>query len=151
MNAAQVHLLFNHVPVFGLLIGGLILITGLFLKNETVNKVGLYVLLITALLTIPAYLSGDDAEHLLKGPYGLDRELIHHHEDTAQVAFIAILITGAFAGISLWRLAKNQPARTFIFITIAVGLFAYGSVAWSAHLGGEIRHPELIHSPQADS
>ena len=62
MNGAQLHLLANHLPVIIPLVGMAVLLIGMLAKSSEIRKVGLWILLASALTAIPAYLSGSGAE-----------------------------------------------------------------------------------------
>jgi len=51
MNAAQIHLALNHAPLFLSVIGGGILLAGLFRKNDSYISLALYFLIAAALFT----------------------------------------------------------------------------------------------------
>ena len=60
MNGAQAHLLLNHLPVFGVVFGLIILFYAIFRKSEEMKRValGLFVLTALALVAWTAYLGG---------------------------------------------------------------------------------------------
>jgi putative effector of murein hydrolase LrgA (UPF0299 family) len=68
VNYAHLHLLLNHVPVIGSIVGlGLFLIS-FFGKNEDLRRASYIIFAAIALLTIPAFLSGFGAQQMIKGP-----------------------------------------------------------------------------------
>ena len=58
MNQAHLHLLLNHLPILGALFGLLILAGGFLLKYDTVKRTALGLFVLSAILAIPAYLTG---------------------------------------------------------------------------------------------
>lgn len=91
MNAAHLHLVLNHIPVIGSAIAIFVLIVGILKKSDDVKKVSAMILLLTALITIPVYLSGKDAEAKIEGNYEeVDEQFIEEHEDFALSSFIAM-------------------------------------------------------------
>jgi len=59
MNATQIHLALNHIPVLLSITGGLILLFGLIKKNTPVIRTALILLVAAALFTLPVYLTGE--------------------------------------------------------------------------------------------
>jgi hypothetical protein len=66
MDATHVHLLTNHIPILGSFFTFALLMVGMLIKNRTVEIVALSTLLVVTLGTVPAYLSGEEAEHAVE-------------------------------------------------------------------------------------
>ena len=65
MNLPHLHLLLNHFPTVGMVIGlGLFLIS-LLGKSEDLKKASLIVFLGIALLTMPVYMTGNGAQEVI--------------------------------------------------------------------------------------
>ena len=58
MNLAHLHLLMNHVPTIGSVAALGLLLLGYVRRNEHLKHVGLEVLFVVALLTLPVFVSG---------------------------------------------------------------------------------------------
>ncbi len=149
MNSIQIHLLLNHLPVIGTLSALLILFFALIRRQEAVRKTGLVVLIVSALFAIPASKSGEEAEELLEEWPGISHDLLHEHEEAAELATPVLLVSGALGLVALFW---TQRAVLFSGLALVIGLLGFGAAARAAHLGGLIRHPELIQgaplSPQ---
>lgn len=144
MNGAEFHLLVNHLPVIIPLVGVPLVAIGLFLKSSTVQKVGLWLVVIGGLASVPAYLTGEPAEVVVKNYPGISRLVIHTHERAAKDSMILMLVA---AGLSLlfllsFRLKKTLPTPVW-GILIIVGAVCFAHIAKTAHLGGLIRHEEI--------
>ena len=144
-NGAQIHLALNHLPVEGTLFGAIVLIFGLILKKDAVRRTGLGLLVLSALVAIPALRSGEPAEDVAKQLQGVTRDLIHEHEEAAEAAFIVTLIAGIEAAgtLSLRKLKKERFEGKASVATAAASLVAFALMARAAHLGGLVRHSEL--------
>lgn len=143
MNAAQIHLALNHAPLFLSLIGGGILIWGMIRKNEAFKNLSLYLLVAAAILTAPAFLTGEGTEELVEHLPGVNETAIEKHEAMAKIALIVIIITGAVAMFGLF-FRKNTRIARFVFIgALLLSLASFGAMAQTAHLGGLIRHSEI--------
>lgn len=144
MNAAHLHLALNHIPVIGFALTALLLIVGLLRRNESIKRTSVAAFVAIAVLTIPAYLTGEPAEDIVKTLAGVSKARIESHEEASQIAFIAIIIVGVFAlgGLGLFR--KKPLPQWFAVVTLMVALTATALVGRAANLGGQIRHPEII-------
>lgn len=145
MNAAHLHLVLNHFPIIGSAIAIFVLLIGIFKKSDDVKKVSVLILILTALVTIPVYLTGEKAQAKVEGNYeDVDEEFIDAHEDFALYSFIAMDIAGALAlvAVFLYRKPKTLP-DSFAYFLLAVLLIVNGMMAYTANLGGKIHHPEI--------
>ncbi len=143
MNAAQIHLALNHIPLFFSIIGGLILLLGLFRKNDGFITLSLYMLIAAALFTAPVFLTGEGTEELVEKAVGVNESAIESHEDMAKISLIVIIITGVFALAGLLLRKKIPIAKGLLPFTVVLSLASFGTMAQTAHLGGLIRHTEL--------
>jgi hypothetical protein len=144
MNWAHLHLALNHIPVVGLGFGLVVFGIGLAKKHRVVQRTGLGLLIASALLTIPVYLTGEPAEEQVEQVAGISEDLIEQHEDAAKVSFIAVGVLGvvALGGLLLSRRGANLPPWLGILILL-LSFGVSGSMAWTANLGGRIHHPEI--------
>jgi hypothetical protein len=145
MNAAHLHLILNHIPVIGILAGFIILTWGVIRRSDEVKTLGLAALVVTALVAIPVYLTGEPAEEIVENLPGVSKNLIELHEDSAKVSLIFAMIAGGLAIVSLIsrRLRSTVVAKVAIVSTLAVSLAASILMARTANLGGQIRHSEI--------
>jgi hypothetical protein len=145
MNAAHFHIVINHFPVIGTLITLFLLLIGIVKKSDDVKKAAMLVLILTSLVTIPVYLSGDEAQEMVEGNYDdVDEKFIDEHEDFALYSFIAMDLVGAVAMLSmfLYKKPKELP-NSFAVLMLALVLVVNGMMAYTANLGGRIHHPEV--------
>lgn len=147
MNPAHLHIIINHIPVIGIPFGVALLIYGFLRRSQEIRTAALLVFVAVALVTIPTFLSGKAAEDMVEHLPGVSERLIENHEDAATIALIATSILG---GLSLIRLliparflAVRAPATILVF---ALSLGVSGWLAWTGHLGGQIRHSEIRSS-----
>src|SRR5579872_2678083 len=103
MDLTHIHLLLNHFPTIGNIIGGGLFVLALFMKSDDLKRASLVILLGVALLTIPTYISGNGAQEGIKGMPGVSKPLIEAHEGAALEAMAVIEFTGAFAWLGLWQ------------------------------------------------
>jgi uncharacterized membrane protein len=149
MNYAHLHLLLNHVPVIGSIVGlGLFLIS-FFGKNQDLRRSSYIIFAAIALLTIPAFLSGFGAQQMIKGP-GVSDALISRHEGSALLSLWFMELTGALALIGLWQSQTTaRPARWNVSAVLFFSLLTVVLMARTGNTGGDIRHPEVRPSNEA--
>ncbi len=150
MSGVHFHLVFTHAAVAAIVIGLLVLLWSLVRKNHDVRMTGLGVILAGALLMIPVYLTGEDAEHVIEEQTSISHDIIHEHEESAELTFIAVEVLGAAALLALMVGMRRKSVGT----GIAGGVLALGVVVsvlmvQTANLGGEIRHSEIRSSATA--
>jgi hypothetical protein len=144
LNWAHVHLLLTHVPVIG--IGAILafLLVGVFRGSREIEWASLQLFVALALLSIAVYLSGSPANHQVRDLPGFSRSVIHRHSTAADFAFWSLEILGALSLGALYRFRKSMtvPPRV-ITVLLVVGFIVMVLMAWTANLGGKIRHPEI--------
>lgn len=144
MNLTHLHLILNHIPIVGSLCGLGLFTFALWRHSEDIKRAALGVLLIAALFAIPVYMTGEPAQDGVKGLPGVSKELMEQHEEVAGVALGGVLALGALALVGLiWFRGKRLQPAWFIAVTLAGGLIVSGLMAWTANLGGEVRHTEI--------
>ena len=144
MNSTHAHLLLNHFPVIGTLIGVMILLYGLLIKNINIQKVSLATIVVMTLIAIPVFLTGEPAEEAVENLPGVAESIIESHEEAAEVAFWVMMLTGVFALITLGLQIVNNPfSKTFVLIALISGIISFGLMGRTAYLGGQIRHTEI--------
>jgi uncharacterized membrane protein len=143
MNASQIHLALNHVPLFFSITGGLILLFGFFKKNDSIKIMSLYFLIAAALFTIPVYLTGEGTEEMVEKLPGVSENMIEEHEEMAKIGLIVIIITGVAALASLFTRQKAGFFKTGLALCAFLSFASFGVMAQTAHLGGQIRHSEI--------
>lgn len=149
MNLAHVHLLLNHFPVIGTIIGLGLFLSSMVGKSEDLKRAGLVVILGIALLTIPTYLSGNAAQLAIKNLPGVSGTLMVEHQNAALLAYVFMEITGAAAWFGLWQFRRNSRlGRGTLSIILLLSVLTVGLMANAANIGGAIRHPEILSDPQ---
>lgn len=111
-------------------------------------RVGLWLIVISGLLILPAYLTGEPAEKVAKKFGGFSRDLMHTHEHAAIYALWSAIAAAATAAGALFLARAGEVPRFALVAVIAVTLGSLGSLLWTAKLGGEIRHPETALAPR---
>jgi uncharacterized membrane protein len=143
-DLAHLHLLLNHFPTMGTILGVGLLLLSFIRKNDHLKKVSFEVLFLIALATMPVYVSGSAAAEALKGQSGASQQAIVAHNDAALGSFILMEITGFFAWLALWRMRRIGRLTTGLTYTVLVlSVLTVAAVSRAALLAGDIRHPEI--------
>lgn len=144
MNAAHFHLMINHLPIIGLLIAMGVLFFGFLGSKPSLVPIGLWLVLLTTLSTVPAYFSGESAEEVVEHLPGVRESLIEAHEEGAEIALMISQLTGLLALGSLFAKKKSDFLfKTGSMATLAGAIGTFVILGWVANLGGQISHPEL--------
>jgi uncharacterized membrane protein len=152
MDGHYIHLLSNHFPVILSITGFIILTFGLFSHSKLAKQVGLAILLAGSISTIPAYLSGEEAEHKVEHYNGTSESVIEEHEEEAELAFVFTDVLGVFAFIALLLNYRNHrysmTANRLVWLAGLISVVLLFNVGKS---GGQIRRPELRTEQTNDS
>jgi len=144
MDATHLHLILTHFPIVGTIIGIGILAYGQFSKNDEIKKVALVTFVLMAILTIPVFLTGEEAEETVEHIVGVSEQLIENHEEIAEKAIWLMGLLGILSLISFFAIIKKLSfAKTISLITLIVSLGTFGFFAKVGSTGGEIRHSEI--------
>jgi len=145
MNAPHLHLILNHVPTIGTTIAIGLLLLGLLRRQEALTRVSLEVFFVITLMTLPAYLSGLATSMQLETMPDVSVEAIRKHHDGALAAFALMLVTGFVAWLGLWQWRRvNRPSTVNLVSVLVLAVLTLATMAGTATMGGEIRHPEMI-------
>jgi hypothetical protein len=144
MNDAHLHLLFNHLPIVGSLIGLLILAAGIFLKQALVRKTAFAVLIFSALVTLPAFFTGEGAEEIVEELPGISHNIIHEHEEAAELALWLSEALGILAIVAFYlEHIQHKISGMANLFTLIFSIGTFVSFAKTGNTGGEIHHPEI--------
>lgn len=148
-NAAQFHLFVNHLPVIGFVGATLALLVAIRMKSIDVKRFVLGLTVVAGLSSLPALWTGEPAEEVIEDLPGVDKALIHEHEEAAEFATILAVITAVVAaGALAVQFRKPDSLNKTLPGVLVLSLVSVAAMGRTAHEGGKIRHPE-IRSEQA--
>ena len=142
-TATHLHLMFNHLPLFGSAIATVLLPWALLARSRDLTKAGLILTVVCGIGGFAARQTGHEAEEQVEHLPWAQRELIHEHEEAADWAFILLGVAGLGAAAALVRMRGDRPARLESMIVLGITLVAFAATAKTALEGGKIRHEEL--------
>jgi len=153
MNLVHIHLLLNHFPTVGMIVGLGLFIAALVIASDHLKQASLLIFFGIAVLTIPTYVSGNASEEaicVVKKATGacadpsISKAMIEAHEGAALPAFAFMILNGAFAWLGLWQYRRfSHIARWNLTVILLLSLIVFGLMARAANIGGQIRHPEI--------
>ncbi len=138
MDAYKLHLLLNHYPMFGIIIGILLLLLGLWRKSDKVKRISLWIFLVSAVLTFPVYVSGEiNGSRMTDGIFG---DLIKQHKNSALIAFGLIEVMGIAALIGLILLYRRpQQAKWMVLMVLVLSLASSVIITRTTLMGRNIK------------
>jgi len=144
MSQVHLHLLITHLPVFGSLLGALVLGYGLWTRTIQTKNAAYFIFIISAIGAGIAYLTGEGAEEAVEKIQGVSENIIELHEDAAMYALISLIALGTMSVIALIvSRFKVSLIKTTSVIIVFLSLISFGLVARTGYLGGQIRHTEI--------
>lgn len=147
MNPTHIHLLITHLPVFGTILGAVVLAHGIFLKSYQTKVAAYNVFNISAIGAAIAYLTGEAAEETVENISGIAKNAIEKHEDFAMYALASMLFLGvmSIAGLLL-TIKKHVFTANIAVVILLFSLISFGIAARTGYLGGQIRHTEISNT-----
>ncbi len=148
-NLVHIHLLLNHFPIIGTIIGVCLFLIALVGKSEDLQRASLVIFMGMALITMPTFMSGSAAQDAIKFLPGVPLALITAHLNAALLAYLFMEITGAFAWFGLWEYRRNARLGSVTLATVLVlSLITIALMGNAGNLGGKIRHEEIMYGPE---
>jgi hypothetical protein len=145
VTLAHLHLIINHVPTVGSVAALGLLLLGYVRRSEHLKHVGLEVLFVIAVLTLPVYASGVAAHQEIRPIKEVSDDAVRVHQDAALIGFIVMEFAGFVAWAALWQWRRHGRAANGLVPAATVLLvLALAVMARAANLGGDIRHPEIL-------
>ncbi|WP_224746244.1 hypothetical protein [Mucilaginibacter glaciei] len=144
MSQTHIHLLITHLPIFGSILGGFVLIHGIWRKNNTTLIAAYNILIISAIGAAIAYATGEGAEETVEHIQGISKNTIEEHAESALTSLVGLTVVGvvSMAGIFVtWK--SPSLVRPLALIALIVSLIGFGLIARTGYLGGQIRHTEI--------
>ncbi|GEL11774.1 Uncharacterized membrane protein [Flavobacterium glycines] len=144
MNDAHLHMIVNHFPIIGTILGLLVLIGGIYFRSISIKNTSYFLFIIATVFTVFSMATGEGAEELVEDMPTIGHEIIHNHEELAEKLAIVMYLLGIVSFIGLITNIKNHAKAKFfsyaILIIAIVAVFLSTKVGTS---GGEIRHTEI--------
>lgn len=145
MDQTHIHVVITHLPIFGSILGGLVLAYGLWTKSSETKIAAYGLFIISSISAGIAYLTGEAAEESVENLTGVFEATIERHEDFAIYGLVSLIILGLASILGIFLTLKKSPAtRTLAFVIFLISLVTFGLIARTGFLGGQIRHSEIV-------
>lgn len=147
MDSTHIHLLLNHFPIIGTLIGGGVMLWGMMLNQKNIKAVAAAIIIVMAILAVPVYLTGEPAQERVEHLPGVSEAMIEEHEEAAESAIWVLAVAGT-ASLAALLLQYRSTSRVPFGIATLFTLLAFAAMARVGYYGGQIRHSELRSDQQ---
>ena len=144
-----VHVVINHLPIFGTAVSALVLLMGILFRSRPVQMAGCFLVMLTTLSYWPVANTGEDAYDRVKAMSNVvGKEWLEVHGTRADKSGWVFYTTAALAAVGLvmlwkkWKWSFAAAILAFLFAAVSVG-----ASFWIASAGGKIRHSEFRSGP----
>ena len=142
-SGAHLHLLVNHAPIFGALFATALLIVSYFGAATVLRRTAFVVLIATGIAAVLADKTGEPAEDAIRGYPGVQRKMIHDHEEMGEKAFYLAAALGVVSIYALYRWRNRPVPGGLNLVMLLASAFVSGAMVYTGLLGGRIRHTEI--------
>ena len=144
MSLVHIHLLLNHLPIVGIPLVAALLAYGIVRRQRDVQRAALAGFVLLAVLTIPAYLTGEPAEEAVEHAPGVATALIHVHETLATIAMALTAALGIASALGLFVSRRDRAVpRLLLAGGVTLAVLTIGTLIPTGYYGGQIRHEEI--------
>lgn len=153
MNALHAHLIFNHVPIFGLFFGAVLLLASLIFRSRILGSGALLTFIFSGIFAWIVFQTGEAAEETVEHLSGFSEQAIEAHEDAAKPALWLTIVTALVSLVILFAEQRRQNIlKAGRYVTLLLALAGFIMMARAGLEGGLIRHTELkaINAPQQE-
>lgn len=144
MNDAHLHMVVNHFPIIGTILGAGILLAGILFKNNTVKNVAYVLFIIAAVFAAVSMATGEGAEEMVEDMPTVGHDIIHEHEEIAEKLALSLYVLGVVSLFGLYaNIKKLSQAKIAAILTLVISVIAIYFAQLTGTTGGEIRHTEI--------
>ncbi len=145
LEPGYLHVLLNHLPIFGTALGALALLVALGLRSRPAQITALVVVLVASASAWPVLVTGQQAYKPIRGLTDDDgSDWLDMHMDRAEKTIYAFYFLAAVALAGLLAPRKwPRSATPLALASLALSLLCLGLGGYIAQAGGRVRHPEF--------
>lgn len=139
------HVLLNHLPIFGTAMGALALFMSLVLRSRPAQITALIVVFVASASAWPVLVTGQQAYKPIRGLVDDEgSDWLDEHMDRAEKTIYAFYLLAAVSLAGLFAPRKwPRTATPFAITSFALSLFCFALAGYIAQPGGRIRHSEF--------
>jgi len=134
IDLTHLHPMLVHFPIALLIIGFLTDLAGLIIKRELLSQTGFYLLILGALGTVAAFMSGEQAGDGI-AEQGLLKQAIEQHEEAADLTVWLVTVT---AGIRIILVLMKRYTGILKALALVLFFACVLSVARTGYYGGKL-------------
>ena len=139
------HVMLNHLPIYGTVLGALALAISLILRSRAAQITALILTVIAGASAYPVLVTGQRAYKAIRGMADdAGADVLDEHMDRAEktIGVFCFLAALAIAGL-LVPIKWPKSAVPLAALTLVVAIFCSGIAVYIAQPGGRVRHPEF--------
>ena len=131
MDPLQQEIFWLQVPALTTIIGIVLLLIGIFSKNNKYIRWGMSAFLVTAVAAAPVYYAGLEAVAWLKSEQMLTDKVVDDHLMDSYATVIAAFFLGITALMALLMMrALNRVPKLFLYPILIYGILLVAFIAW---------------------
>ncbi len=127
MNEAHLHLVVNHFPIIGTILGLGILVSGMILKSNPVKNTAYALFIVSAVFAAFSMGTGEEAEEAVEDMATVGKKIIHQHEEMAEKLAILLYVLAVISIGGIYLNIKNHAKSKWVsyaaLICAIVGVF----------------------------
>lgn len=144
MNDAHLHMVVNHFPIIGIILGFGVLIAGLIFKNNSVKNTAYCLFIVGAIFAAISMATGEGAEEMVEDMPSVGKKIIHIHEEMAEKLAIVLYLLGVVSIAGLYtNIKKHSQAKLVSFLALTIAAVGVFLAQQTGTTGGEVRHTEI--------
>ncbi len=140
-----IHVVLNHLPIYGTILGALALAIALILRSRSAQITALVLALIAGSSAYPVFVSGQRSYKTIRGiSDDAGAEALDEHMDRAEKTIDAFYLLAAFATAALLVPIKwPKSGVPLAALTLILAILCSGIAVYIAQRGGRVRHSEF--------
>ena len=152
-----IHVVLNHLPIYGTILGALALAVSLILRSRAAQITALILTFIAGVSAYPVLVSGQRAYKTIRGVSDdAGADWLDEHMDRAEKTIGAFYFMAGLAAAGLLIPIKwPKSAFPLAVLTLVIAVLCSGIAVYIAQPGGRVRHPEFrpseIPTPPSES
>src|SRR6266478_4906428 len=140
-----IHVVLNHLPIYGSILGALALAISLVLRSRAAQITALVITLVAGASAYPVFVTGQRAYKAIRSMADdTGAEVLDEHMDRAEktIGVFYFLAALAVAGLIV-PIKWPKFAVPLAALTLAMTILCSGIAIYIAQAGGQVRHPEF--------
>ena len=140
-----IHVVLNHLPIYGSILGALALAISLILRSRAAQVTALILTLIAGVSSYPVFVTGQRAYKTIRstsddaGSDWLDEHMERAEKTIGAFYFLAVLAIASLIVPIKWQ----KSAVPLASLTLAAAILCSGIAVYIAQAGGRVRHTEF--------